>query len=236
VSVKALSAVFEDSRARDSAFVVLLAMADWADHNGWCYPSYDQIGRKARVSRSTAKRAIAGLLALGELERVRKGKAPTAEDEEAPVLARIQSRNLYRILLLKPRAQVGPVSAHLEIGVGSLAEGSGSIDDAEVGSLALAHIRNSPSSRPSDRPSNVQAGAPPRAPAPDDPEKNLDVITKIAHEAIDLLGVRADLGALAEAVKSRCSRLHVCYSPGDVVRRAIDSALWQRRRRTLEAR
>jgi hypothetical protein len=85
---------------------------------------------------------------------------------------------------------------------------------------------------------NVVQGAPPpaapveaveKSPATEPAGDHLAVITKIAHEAIDLLGVRADLGELAEAVKSRCAQLHIVPAL-DGVRKAIDSALFQRRR------
>jgi hypothetical protein len=56
------------------------------------------------------------------------------------------------------------------------------------------------------------------------------IITRIAHEAIDILGGRADLGDLADTVKSRCAQLRISYD-SDVVRKAVDSALFQRQRR-----
>lgn len=63
----------------------------------------------------------------------------------------------------------------------------------------------------------------------EEPHKNLTVITKIAHEAIDIEGIDADLGQLADAVKSLCSVRGIDYNT-DVVRKAVDSALHQRRR------
>lgn len=109
VSVKALSAVFEESQARDAAFVVLLALADWADHGGRCWPSYRQIACKARVSRRTAIDAIQHLVQLGELALIPRGHQPGRFDDEAPRPSRVQRRNLYQILLMKPRGEVGHV-------------------------------------------------------------------------------------------------------------------------------
>lgn len=57
---------------------------------------------------------------------------------------------------------------------------------------------------------------------------NVQVITKMAHEVIDLLGVAST--DLTETVKSFCARRHVQYDSG-VVRKAIDSAMVQRRKR-----
>ncbi len=61
------------------------------------------------------------------------------------------------------------------------------------------------------------------------PRDNLSVITKIAHEAIDIEGVNAELGLLGDAVKSLCAIRNIEYGSA-VVRKAVDSALAQRRR------
>lgn len=63
---------------------------------------------------------------------------------------------------------------------------------------------------------------------PELPTANIAVITKLAHEAIDQLG--PDHEDLSETLKSLCARHRVAYR-SDVIRAAIESALWQRRRR-----
>lgn len=76
------------------------------------------------------------------------------------------------------------------------------------------------------------AAAPPSPSAADDSDKNLGVITKIAHEAIDLEGVHAELGHLADVVKNLCSLREIAYGVNStLVRKAVDSALVQRQRR-----
>lgn len=72
---------------------------------------------------------------------------------------------------------------------------------------------------------------PPENQEPEDPEKNLSVLTKLAHEVFDLLSTKADIGEVTDALKWRCSKLAISHYPGDVLRRAIDSALWQRTHR-----
>lgn len=62
---------------------------------------------------------------------------------------------------------------------------------------------------------------------PEDPEANVGVITKIAHEAIRLVGpLSPDLG---ETVKSLCATRRIAYSSA-VVRKAIESAITQQGR------
>ncbi len=74
------------------------------------------------------------------------------------------------------------------------------------------------------------AAAPrPSAPRSEPPDENLRIITKLAHEAIDIEGIGAELGLLADAVKSLCAIRVIAYN-SDVVRKAVDSALAQRRR------
>lgn len=245
MSVRALSAAFEESRATDSAFVVLLAMADWADQNGRCYPSYGQIAEKARVSRASAIEGVRKLIKLGEIERVEQGKAPDESDDESPANVRSQWRNLYRIVLVRPRAQGVQNSDHLENGrngaqvvqpsdpLGDSRQDAGSpINTPQVVQPTDPHIR----SRPSDRPSVLKAGAAPRSSEKktddDDPEKNLHIITRLAHEVLDLVGLQADLGDIADALKTRCSHLRVAYT-GDLIRRAVDSAIWLRQHPSL---
>ncbi len=73
------------------------------------------------------------------------------------------------------------------------------------------------------------AATPPRARQPkEDPTRNFTVITKIAHETLDLAGLHADLGDLAEGVKGLCAKRGIDYS-GEVVRKAVDAAIHQRR-------
>lgn len=61
------------------------------------------------------------------------------------------------------------------------------------------------------------------------PSDNVSVITKIAHEAIDVEGVKAELSHLADVVKSLCAIRGIAYD-STAVRKAVDSALVQRRR------
>lgn len=80
-----------------------------------------------------------------------------------------------------------------------------------------------------------RAGASPRphlpvGPPQDRPADHLAVITKVAHEVLDLVGTKADLGELTDSVKCRCASLRIAYD-ADVVRKAVDSALHQRQRK-----
>jgi len=77
-----------------------------------------------------------------------------------------------------------------------------------------------------DKSSPADAGP---VPLPSEAQQNLGVITKIAHEMIDLLGV--DCPDLAETVKGMCAHRKIAYE-STVVGKAIDSARVQRRHAT----
>jgi hypothetical protein len=186
VSVKQLSAVFEDSKSEGAAFQVAIALADWADHAGWCHPSYSQIQRKAHIrSRATVLAALDTLEALGELKRFTRGYAPTrAEDDDvAPPIAR-QYRNQYRLTVIKSKAgqvvqQLNQLSgekvdqqpnqqspAQVDQGLNHLVEEvdqslheGGSTTDPRGRSILAAHIRNSPSVLTVSDPSAAAAAA-----------------------------------------------------------------------------
>jgi hypothetical protein len=83
-----------------------------------------------------------------------------------------------------------------------------------------------PVPRTKDQSSPADAG-PSLAPANGNGTTNLAVITRIAHEALQLLGPNHE--DLAETVKNLCAQRHIAYN-SDVVRKALDSADAQRRR------
>lgn len=64
------------------------------------------------------------------------------------------------------------------------------------------------------------------------PAENVGVITKLAHELIDELGEASS--DLADAVKEACVRARIAYDSAAVAK-AIESARWQRARRSTDA-
>lgn len=67
MSVRASSSVWRSSLSEGSSRLILLALADNADDDGLCWPSVALLARKARVSESTVHRALAALVAGGDL-------------------------------------------------------------------------------------------------------------------------------------------------------------------------
>jgi hypothetical protein len=85
VSIQAIAWVLEHSEAKLADRLVLLAIANHADAQGWnAWPSVDQIAKEARVGRSTVFECLPRLVERGELEITPGGRGP-------------RSTNSYRI-------------------------------------------------------------------------------------------------------------------------------------------
>lgn len=87
MSIHVMSTVWNESKSKGSARMVLLAIADCANHEGTAYPSVSTIARKCAFSSTrSVQEHVQKLVALGELEVIpNKGKSGT---------------NLYRILII----------------------------------------------------------------------------------------------------------------------------------------
>lgn len=68
-----MSRVWEKAATDDpSTLLVMLALADWANDDGVCWPAIDSIAEKCRISGRTAQRIIRELEECGLLEVTRK--------------------------------------------------------------------------------------------------------------------------------------------------------------------
>lgn len=90
MSIKIMSAVWEDSTFKGTTLLCLLTLADHANDDGFCWPSYERIAKRARCDRRQAMRCIATLRAAGWVEVI--GRKPTDNG---------QFVNLYRVRLKK---------------------------------------------------------------------------------------------------------------------------------------
>lgn len=80
MSIKLMAAVWERYPAGGSELLALLALADWSDDDGRCFPSVASIARKTRLSKSQAQRVVHGLIDSGVVlvEGNETGGAPGA--------------------------------------------------------------------------------------------------------------------------------------------------------------
>lgn len=73
MSIRVMSRVWDSSHQEGGRLLVLLALADWADDDGKCWPKLSQLATKARMSVRTAQRALLDLEEEGEIERTGTG-------------------------------------------------------------------------------------------------------------------------------------------------------------------
>lgn len=96
MSVRTMARVWESSKQSGSHLLMLLAIADFADDDGFSYPSVPTLAAKCRMQPRNANVILAALRDSGELE-IRLNEGP-------------RGTNLYRILLdLLPLQSVAPL-------------------------------------------------------------------------------------------------------------------------------
>jgi len=78
MSVKHMALVWEHADADGSEMLVLLALADFADADGWCWPAMGTLAKRARIKERAARMAVRRLegkgLILCQLSRGGKGR------------------------------------------------------------------------------------------------------------------------------------------------------------------
>jgi hypothetical protein len=94
MSILCISRVLNQSRATNAARLVLIVVADFADDQGYAYPSVETLARKALITERTAQRAIAELIEIGELRVDRQ--------------AGMRGCNLYQVLFPDHRPATTP--------------------------------------------------------------------------------------------------------------------------------
>lgn len=74
MSIRIMSQVWEHSAHSEGTLLVLLALADFANDEGMCFPSQTTLAKKSRLSDRQVRRVLAVLIRSGELSIVRPGR------------------------------------------------------------------------------------------------------------------------------------------------------------------
>lgn len=77
MSVRVSSWVWDDTKAKGNDRLILLALADWANDNGWSWYPADELAAKTRMNRATVFRRLDVLEESGLVERFRRGRTLT---------------------------------------------------------------------------------------------------------------------------------------------------------------
>ena len=174
MSIRVMSRVWDYSEQVGGDLLLLLALADFADDDGYCWPKQDQLAAKARCSVRAVRDQLVRLTAAGEIERsdgrgrgvgstyrvltgmAESGKAAGvaafAADKKRQVEARkaaIRRTNNRQVATEKPATLCRPIENHQE-------PSSRPVNDPpeEEGSRAPVHTR------PTPKPGPMKATAP----------------------------------------------------------------------------
>lgn len=222
MSVRQMGIVWEHSKAEGKLLLIALALADWADDEGYCWPSFRQIAKKSRVDRRTAIRGVQQLVTWGELEPLAGRHQETVNPARAAFL-RHQSTNGYQLVLHR-QLTAGGGTTPLPV-----VPGGGTTPSAAVLQVvakqafqvvAPARVSRSVSVDPSV---NTKAASFPQV---KDPVENLATykqLEKLVHVTIDE-DTFEGLADFTEATKIRAGRLGLVYDPVQLAR-AISSVL-----------
>ena len=92
MSIKVMSHVWNMEIEDSTAKLALMALADFSDDDGYCFPSYEVLAKKISKSKRTAIRAVEKLTELGFLQK-----------EKRELKDGTSSANLYRIMMENDR-------------------------------------------------------------------------------------------------------------------------------------
>ena len=113
----------DDSTAK----LTLMALADFSDDEGYCYPSYEVLAKKISKSKRTAIRAVEKLTELGFLQK-----------EKRELNDGTSRTNLYKIVSEKDRVtQMPPMMTNEKEAVTSMTSHSDTDDTRVVTSMSL---------------------------------------------------------------------------------------------------
>jgi hypothetical protein len=74
MSVRVMNLVWERAPYSGGTLLVLLALADWSDDEGFCWPKVQTLAVKARLSDRQSQRALRDLANAGILNAQRRGR------------------------------------------------------------------------------------------------------------------------------------------------------------------
>jgi hypothetical protein len=74
MSIRVMTSVWDDARTQaHSELLVLLALADWANDEGHCWPTISALATKARLSERAVQQILGRLAATGRIRRIQGG-------------------------------------------------------------------------------------------------------------------------------------------------------------------
>ena len=127
MSIKIMSQVWDMEIEDSTTKLTLMALADFSDDEGYCYPSYEVLAKKISKSKRTAIRAVEKLAELGFLQK-----------EKRELNDGTSRTNLYKIVSEKERVtQTPPMMTNEKEAVTSMTSHSDTDDTRVVTNVSL---------------------------------------------------------------------------------------------------
>lgn len=101
MSIKLMTLVWDSDHLKGSELLALLALSDFANDDGYCWPSANRLGKKIRLSERQAQRVLNSLEAQGFIETVNQGGIGARDS------------NTYRVIIAKLTEKKYDISGEL---------------------------------------------------------------------------------------------------------------------------
>ena len=114
MSIRVMSSVWDDARTQaHTELLVLLALADWANDDGYCWPTISALAAKARLSERAVQQILGRLIATGRIRRIPGGGRGRANRYQV-VTAKNTERETVNAIHRKENAEsASPNGLHL---------------------------------------------------------------------------------------------------------------------------
>ena len=105
MSIRVMTSVWDDARTKaHTELLVLLALADWANDDGHCWPTVAALAAKARLSERATQQILGRLAATGRIRRISGGGRGRATQYEV-VIAKNTERETVNAIHRKENAE-----------------------------------------------------------------------------------------------------------------------------------
>jgi len=141
-----MTAAWQDSQQKGSPLLLMLAFADIADDLGLCWPGYDHLAKKTRLSRRQVMRLVTQCAATGELW-------PIARDR--------QRSNLY-IVTIGLTPQELACAAQRALDMGAIPDPDGGLEPPDIVIQRMHGAPTTPAKEPETTPATSDNLSPPQ--------------------------------------------------------------------------
>lgn len=122
VSVKHIGLVLDHLKVKPSMKLVAIILADHADSEGVCFPSYRKISERSGLDERSVRRHVKALIDMGVVTKLRTGTIKKTEGKTIRIsnAYRINASKLtgYRVLLSTSDLGTVDTNVHLEVDTG----------------------------------------------------------------------------------------------------------------------